>query len=64
MKKITKILAILVSMTLVCNLQAFSVFGEEILPDPVIETEAESESVIAEDTEEEAVTETDAAEAF
>ena len=72
MKKIVKILAILVSMTLVLNLQAFSVFGEEILPDPVIEMETEvgesimpeEESGPADDTEEDAdmKTEADAAE--
>ena len=52
MKKIAKILAILVSMTLVCNLQAFSVFGEEIQPDPVTEVEAEADEKADVDVEE------------
>ncbi len=50
MKKIVKILAILVSMALVCNLQVFSVFGEEILQDPVTEVEAD-ESIMPEEAE-------------
>ncbi len=51
MKKITKILAILVSMTLVLNLQVFSIFGEEIQPDPVIETDMTADIEAGSDAE-------------